>query len=108
MDFSWSKEQLAQKEKASAFAREHLNFDVVKADEKCDFPHDLWQKCADFGIQSLSIPKEWNHSGVDTDFLSAMLAMQGLGYACKDNGLLFALNAQMWTVQLPILQVGSD
>ena len=34
--------------------------------------------------------------------------MESLGYACPDNGLTFALNAQIWTVQLPILQFGSD
>jgi alkylation response protein AidB-like acyl-CoA dehydrogenase len=35
-----------------------------------------------------------------------MLAMEGLGYGCRDNGLTFGLNAQLWTVQLPI--VGSE
>jgi alkylation response protein AidB-like acyl-CoA dehydrogenase len=37
-----------------------------------------------------------------------MLAMEGLGYACRDNGLAFALNAQIWTVQLPIVQAGTE
>ena len=27
---------------------------------------------------------------------------------CRDNGLTFALNAQMWTVQLPILNFGTE
>jgi alkylation response protein AidB-like acyl-CoA dehydrogenase len=34
--------------------------------------------------------------------------MEGLGYGCKDSGLIFALNGQMWTVQMPILRFGSD
>ena len=37
-----------------------------------------------------------------------MLAMEGMGYGCRDNGLTFALNAQMWTVELPILHFGDD
>ncbi|MFZ0547693.1 MAG: acyl-CoA dehydrogenase family protein, partial [Candidatus Promineifilaceae bacterium] len=36
------------------------------------------------------------------------LIMEGLGYGTKDNGLLFALNAQMWSVQHPILAFGTD
>ncbi|PON11176.1 acyl-CoA dehydrogenase [Candidatus Entotheonella serta] len=35
-----------------------------------------------------------------------MLTMEGLGYGCRDNGLLFALNAQMWSVQHLLLTAG--
>jgi alkylation response protein AidB-like acyl-CoA dehydrogenase len=34
--------------------------------------------------------------------------MEALGYGCKDSGLIFAINGQMWTVQMPILRFGSD
>jgi alkylation response protein AidB-like acyl-CoA dehydrogenase len=34
--------------------------------------------------------------------------MEGLGYGCKDSGLIFAINGQMWSVQMPILRFGSD
>src|SRR5574337_1197306 len=34
--------------------------------------------------------------------------MEGLGYGCKDSGLIFAINGQMWTVQMPILRFGTD
>jgi alkylation response protein AidB-like acyl-CoA dehydrogenase len=37
-----------------------------------------------------------------------MLVMEGLGEGCPDNGLAFALNAQLWTVQRPIVRFGSD
>ena len=33
--------------------------------------------------------------------------MEGLGYGCRDNGLVFAINAQMWSVQHPILTFGT-
>jgi alkylation response protein AidB-like acyl-CoA dehydrogenase len=33
--------------------------------------------------------------------------MEGLGYGCRDNGLIFAINAQMWAVELPILVFGT-
>jgi alkylation response protein AidB-like acyl-CoA dehydrogenase len=34
--------------------------------------------------------------------------MEGLGYGCRDNGLIFAMNAQMWSVQHPILTFGTE
>jgi hypothetical protein len=34
--------------------------------------------------------------------------MEGLGYGCRDNGLIFAMNAQMWSVQMPIYTFGTD
>lgn len=108
MDFAWTSQQLAFKQSVIEFAETHLASDIVERDASGSFPHDLWQKCADFGIQSMSIPSKYNSSGNDTPFLDAVLAMEGFGYACKDNGLCFALNAQMWTSQLPLLHFGSE
>jgi len=31
-----------------------------------------------------------------------------LGYACKDNGLLFSINAHMWTAIIPLVYNGSE
>jgi alkylation response protein AidB-like acyl-CoA dehydrogenase len=108
MDFSWSPEQLAFKQKIQQFAKDKLNVDTVTRDLAAEFPCDLWQTCADFGILSMSVPAKYNHSRQDTEFMTAMLAMEAMGYGCKDNGLTFALNAQMWTVQLPILHIGTE
>jgi len=49
-----------------------------------------------------------DYGGADADILTTMLTMEGLGYACRDMGLIFGINAQMWSVQMPILQFGSD
>jgi alkylation response protein AidB-like acyl-CoA dehydrogenase len=34
--------------------------------------------------------------------------MEGLGFATRDQGLLFSLNAHLWTNTIPILRYGSD
>jgi alkylation response protein AidB-like acyl-CoA dehydrogenase len=107
MDFAWTDEQLAFKEKAIRFAQAELDHDVIALEREACFPRSSWQKCADFGIQGLGIPEEYGGQG-QVGFLTAMLVMEGLGYGCRDNGLTFALNAQMWTVQRPILQFGSE
>lgn len=108
MNFSWTTEQIAFKNKVVDFAKSQLNDSPNVRDANSEFIKDSWYACADFGILSLSIPKKYGNQTEDVDILSAILAMEGLGYGCVDNGLPFALNAQMWTVQLPIADFGTE
>lgn len=107
MDFSWAEEQEAYKAEVIAFARCALGKGALDHDREAAFPRDDWNSCAAFGIQSLPVPEQYS-GRPEQDFLTAMLAMEGLGYACRDNGLAFALNAQIWTVQLPIIEFGTE
>ena len=107
MDFSWSDEQLAYKQDLINFARANLNTDPVAHDEKGTFSREGWQACAEYGILGMAVPEVYSGTP-PVDFMSGLLAMEGLGYGCLDNGLPFALNAQMWTIQLPIQQFGTD
>ena len=107
MDFAWSDKQLAFKDRIIEFAQQTLNGDVVERDKQGVFSRENWKKCADFGIQGLCVPEAYSGSP-EIDLLTAVLAMEGMGYGCRDNGLTFALNAQMWTVQLPILHFGTE
>lgn len=106
MDFSWNEEQLAFKNAVIKFAQKELNGDVIDRDRTGELSLDHWRKCAQFGIQGLPIPEEYG--GSDADIMTTLLAMEGLGYGCRDNGLIFAINAQMWAVELPILTFGSE
>jgi alkylation response protein AidB-like acyl-CoA dehydrogenase len=106
MDFSWTEEQLAFKRAVIDFAQKELNNEVVQRDREETFSRKNWEKCARFGIQGLSFPEAFG--GSDADILTTMLTMEGLGYGCRDNGLIFAINAQMWSVQMPILTFGTD
>lgn len=106
MDFGLSKEQLEFREGAVRFAREALNDRMIERDKAAVFPRDLAKKCAEFGLQGSAFPERYG--GLDLDIFTTMLMVEGLGYGCKDNGLIFALNGQMWTVQMPILKFGSE
>ena len=86
MDFAWTKEQLALRDGVASFA-EDLNDDIVKRDRTATFPRDAWKRCAEFGMQSMPVSSVYNTSGVDTDMLSAALAIEAFGYGCRDNGL---------------------
>jgi alkylation response protein AidB-like acyl-CoA dehydrogenase len=107
MDFSWSDEQLALRQKVAAFADAELNADLVARDREGVFPRDLWERCADFGILGFAVPETYG-GGPDIDLMTAILAMEGFGYGCWDNGLAFGLNTALWAVQHPILEFGTE
>lgn len=106
MDLSWTEEQLSFKEAVIAFARKELAGDMKDRDAAGEFSRENWKKCADFGIQGSATPKEYG--GLGLDIATTMLTMEGLGYSCKDNGLIFGLNAQMWSVQHPLVKFGTN
>lgn len=106
MDFSLSREQLELRDSVIRFARRELTDDVLQRDAQGEFSLVFWRKCAEFGIQGLPIPEEYGGSG--SDALTTIVALEALGYACKDNGLLFSLNAQMWSCEIPILKFGRE
>lgn len=105
MDFALSAEQRELTEAAAAFARRELNQDLAKRDDAGEFPREAWRACAEFGIQGLPVPPELGGAG--SDVLTTALVMEALGYGCHDNGLLFSLNAQMWSVELPLVTFGT-
>ncbi|MFK7936435.1 MAG: acyl-CoA dehydrogenase family protein [Saprospiraceae bacterium] len=108
MDFSIAPSLLAYRKAVTEFAEQELDFDPIETDETSTFPRAAWQKCADFGIQGLSVAKKYGGKHEQPDIIEAVLAMEGFGYGCKDGGLALALNAQMWTVQMPLAHFGTD
>jgi alkylation response protein AidB-like acyl-CoA dehydrogenase len=105
MDFSLSDEQRELKEAAVAFARGRLGQDLAKREDAGEFSRDAWRACAEFGIQGLPVPAELGGGG--SDILTTVLVMEALGYGCQDNGLIFSLNAQMWSIELPLVKFGT-
>ncbi len=105
MDFSLSAEQRELKEAAADFARAKLNQGLAEREDAGEFPREAWQACARFGIQGLPVPAELGGGG--SDILTTVLVMEALGYGCQDNGLIFSLNAQMWSIELPLVKFGT-
>ncbi len=107
MEFSISTKQQELKAAFTAFAQEALNSSVLEKDKNSIFSKAEWLKCAAFGVQGLTIPKAYGGSSESIDLLTAVMAMESLGYGCRDNGLLLALGVQMWTVHIPIVTFGT-
>ncbi len=108
MDFRIDSELQESLDQLAEFAREKLQDDVSRRDRVGEFPSDLWKLCADFGIQSLASTLAYGGNADTIKLMPSLMAMETLGKHCSDGGLLLALNAQMWTVQLPILDFGTE
>lgn len=105
MDFAWTRQQLMLKDSIIAFAREQLNERVTERDRSGEFNREGWQRSAEFGLLGLTIPTEYGGQGHDP--LTAMLALEALGYGCTDNGLVFVINNHLWSCAVSILEFGS-
>lgn len=91
---------------AIAFARSSLGKDMVRRDRDGEFDREAWKRCAEFGVLGMPIPAEYGGLGLGlTDLLAVM---EGLGRGTRDQGLLFSLNAHLWTNTIPILRFGTD
>jgi alkylation response protein AidB-like acyl-CoA dehydrogenase len=105
MEFDLTPEQCELQQAAIEFARAELNDNVIQRDAEMEFSRAGWQKCAEFGVMRLPIPEE--HGGMGADPVTTIAVMEGLGYGCRDQGLLFSINAHLWTNSIPILKYGT-
>ncbi len=106
MNFSWTDEQHAFRREVIKFAQGELNDDLIERDRNEQFFCEGWKKCAKFGIQGLPIPEEYGGGGAD--ILTTVCALEALGYGCRDNGLIFSINAHMWSAEIPLLSFGTE
>jgi alkylation response protein AidB-like acyl-CoA dehydrogenase len=106
LDFAWSDDELTLQKSIIKFAREELNQDLIARDLKQEFSWDGWKRCAVFGIQGLPVAQEYGGGGAD--ILTTVCALEALGYGCRDNGLIFSINAHMWSSEIPFQSFGSD
>lgn len=106
MDFSWTEEQQTLRNEIARFARQELNDSLIERDRQSEFSWDAWKKCAQMGIQGLPVPQEYGGGGAD--ILTTACALEALGYGCQDNGLIFSINAHMWTSEIPLMSFGTE
>lgn len=106
MDFELTEEQRSLRQSIIAFARRELNADVLERDREGTFSREAWAKCAEIGLLALPVPEEYGGAGADA--LTILVALEALGYACTDNGLVFSLNAQLWACETPIVHFGTE
>jgi len=97
-------EQAEHYESVLGFART-LPRDTLERDREEMFSREAWNRCAEFGIQGMPIQAEFGGGGADV--VTTMLGLEALGYGCDDAGLVFSINAHMWTSEVPIWTFGT-
>lgn len=105
MDFEWTEDQRRLRDAAAEFAASRLAEGVTARDRDGVFSRDLWEACAEFGLQGLLTPAEWNGAG--QDLLSAIAVLEGIGYGARDNGLVFSVAAHVASCGEPLAAFGS-
>ena len=106
MDFSWTAQQKELFDAIGKFATAELNHNLVENDRAGVFNREGWKKCGAMGIPGLAVPVEFGGRGLDP--LTTVGALERLGYTCRDNGLVFSLNAHMWTACAPLVSFGTE
>ncbi len=106
MDFDWTDDQLRLRRGAVEFASDRLTKGVARRDREAVFPRELWDACAEFGLQGILVPKEWN--GGAQDLQSTVAVLEGIGYGARDNGLVFSVAAHVASCGSLLSEFGSE
>jgi alkylation response protein AidB-like acyl-CoA dehydrogenase len=109
MDFALSPDQQDWHDRAVALGRDALTpppGELIERDRHERFWREGYQRCGRAGLAGLPVPKQFGGQGQTIDV--AVAAMEGLGYACPDTGLAFALGASLWTITMPIVAFGTE
>ena len=105
MDFSFSEEQAALRDSIVKFARGQLNEGVIERDRAGTFSRELWRKCGAMGLLGLPVPEAYG--GSDADPLTCAIALEALGFGCRDGGLVFSLSAHLLACVVPVWKHGT-
>ena len=105
MSFSVSEGQRELREEITEFGRSRLTPGAAERDAAGLFSHELWLECGTHRLQGLVVPEEFGGRGLDP--VSAVIALEALGYGCADAGLNFAICAHLLACVVPIWKHGS-
>lgn len=109
MDFTVTDEMRAAGEAARDWGAS-LDTDLDARDRRGSYDDAEWRRrwraLADHGLLRIGLPSDLGGDG--TSIMNAAHVLHEFGLGCRDNGLLLALNAQLWTVIRPIAEFGDE
>jgi alkylation response protein AidB-like acyl-CoA dehydrogenase len=100
MDFSLSSEQQMWQKTVHDFAAAELKPRAREVDETATFNWEAVRKMGPLGLLGLSIPEQYHGSGVDA--ISAVIAIEEMGWGCGSTGLAIAAHNGLGTSPLAL------
>ncbi|MBD3289055.1 acyl-CoA dehydrogenase [candidate division KSB1 bacterium] len=91
-------------ESVREFCKQEVEPHAARIDQKGEFPHDVMDKVADFGLFGCVVPKEYGGLGVDT--VSYAIAVEELSRVCGSTGITVAAHNSLGV--MPFLLFGSQ
>lgn len=104
MDFSLTEEQRLWQKTVHEFAAAELQPRAQETDESGEFNWPAVRKMGPLGLLGLNIPEEYGGAGVDA--ISAVIAIEELGWACGSTALSIAAHNGLGTT--PLVLFGSE
>lgn len=83
-----------------------LNENILENDNEGTFAVGKWRHLCALGIPGIPVREEFG--GLGKDILTTMYLLEGLGYACEDAGLNFAVSSHIVSTAIPIQKFGSE
>jgi alkylation response protein AidB-like acyl-CoA dehydrogenase len=103
--YEWSDEQKALR-KGLEQHYEALSAGHIEDDANAVFPREKWDLIRQTDVLKLIFDPAYG--GLGHDALTMVYVLEGLGYGCRDSGLLFSVATQIVSVALPVHKFGSD
>lgn len=79
---------------------------LAERDIECRLWDEGWKRAAEYGILGAWVDEAYGGRGHDV--VTSLLMFEGLGYGCRDAGLVFAMTTQAWTMQPMLERFGTD
>jgi len=104
VDYLLSEEQKMMREMVHKFAKEEIAPHAREHQEKEQYPADIVKKCGELGLMGIAYPAEYGGAGMD--FVSYMLAVEGISRYCASTGVIISAHSSLAVD--PIYRFGSE
>jgi alkylation response protein AidB-like acyl-CoA dehydrogenase len=102
MDFALTNEQKELQAEIITFSNDYLNDEK----DRDSFSYEMWNRLCQFGLFGINVSEEYG--GMGESYLTSAIAIEALGYGCKNNGFVFVVNNHIWVGLNIIYLYGSD
>lgn len=104
MDFLLTEEQKMMRDMVDKFAKEEVAPNARENQEKGVFPGEAVKKASELGLMGIAYPPEYGGAGMD--FVSYMLAVEGISRYCASMGVIISAHSSL--ALDPIFRFGTE